>query len=140
MRRLTPGDITRKLARIEHSERSRRWRKRARAQLLKDVGAVPVPGTANLDVPTGRVCVKRRYPTFTTAFQALIDTWNRPNRVKRREKRVHPCPYCNGWHLTSQDYDEERHNGHTEETTDRGHPGEREAGQGQGHRDSEARD
>jgi len=113
MRRLSPGDITRRLAQIEHSGRSRRWKRRAKAQLLKDVGAEQVPNTDHYQTPTGRICAKRRYPTFSTAYQALIDTWNSPS-PRRQEKRVHPCIHCNGWHLTSRDYTGDRPNDHRE--------------------------
>lgn len=112
MRRLDPGDITRKLAQIDRSARSRRWKRRARAKLLRDVGARPVPGTDHLITDTGRVCAKRRFPTFSTAYQALIDTWKSPN-PRRHEKRVHPCHHCKGWHLTSKLY-EDPHNDHEE--------------------------
>lgn len=129
MRRLSPGDVTRKLAQIERSGRSRRWKRRARAQLLKDVGATAVPGTDHLDMPNGRICAKRRFPTFTTAFQALTDTWKSPN-PKRHEKRVYPCDHCAGWHLTSRPY-EANHNDRIEEEQ---HEHWRKAREGEGDR------
>ena len=103
MRHLSPGDVTRKLAQIDKSKRGRKWRKRAKAHLLADVKAEPVAaGLEHYRLPGGaRVCGKRRFPNFTTAMEALIETWQSPN-PKRHEKRVHPCPHCKGWHLTSR--------------------------------------
>lgn len=129
MRQLSPGDAARKLAQIEQSGRSRRWKKRARANLIKDIKATPVPGTDHLDVPNGRICAKRRYPCFSHAFQALIDTWRSPNPA-RHEKRVYPCSYCAGWHMTSRDFHEDHDNGRSEEKPDKHR---REAREDEGH-------
>jgi len=98
MRKLNPGDVVRKLARIEVAPRSRRWKKRATAKLLKDIEAVRHGSLLN--AKSGIVCTKRRYPGFTQAVAALMDTW-RSSSAHRREKNVYKCPFCKGWHLTS---------------------------------------
>ena len=102
MRRLTPGDISARLGRIEKSTRSRRWRKAARARLLADVGgSEPAHGhMIELEGTERRVCTKRRFPTFTAAFSALVAAKRSPN-TNRHEQRVYPCEGCGGWHLTS---------------------------------------
>ena len=61
---------------------------------------------------------KVRYPTFRDAQLALIDIilyvniyGDDPRKeshirktAKRKERRIHPCPSCHGYHLTSQPY------------------------------------
>jgi hypothetical protein len=106
MRQLSPGDIIRKLAQIEHSERSSRWKKRAKANMLRDQKAEPVPDTKHIDTPRGRICAKRRYTTYVAAFQSLTEIWAK-GLTHRHENRVHHCPYCQGWHLTSESYEED---------------------------------
>lgn len=102
MRKLSPGDISAKLGRIEKSTRSSRWKKAARARLLADVGAsTPKHGhMIEIEGTKRKVCTKRRFPTFTAAFSALVGAMNSPN-TNRHEQRVYPCEGCGGWHLTS---------------------------------------
>jgi len=101
MRRLTPGDINAKLKRIERSPRSRKWKRAARAHLLADVKGWMLQNGHIIELPDGKkVCTKRRFPTFTAAFSALVAAKRSPN-TNRHEKRVYPCEGCGGWHLTS---------------------------------------
>ena len=104
MRQLTAGDLSAKLARIEESGRSSKWRRRARRHLLADAGA-ELEGKKSK--PTGYrlegggfLCVKRRYPTELAALKVLVSV-NRSPSLQRNENRYYLCPHCNGWHLTS---------------------------------------
>lgn len=61
------------------------------------------PGAAAPDVSKSAPCRKRRYRTELDARTALafIRVSDKP---KRREKRIYPCPQCEGfWHLSSQE-------------------------------------
>lgn len=108
MRRLSPGDAARKLALIETQPRSRRWKRRAKAHLLDDVNATLSASGAYWTTPTGTVCRKRRFTTFTSAIEGLVEALNSPN-PHRRERRVYHCKRCSSWHITSKPFEEYPH-------------------------------
>lgn len=49
-----------------------------------------------------RACEKRAYGSQGRAQQA-IDNLAENSRRGRTPKRAYPCPYGNGWHMTSQE-------------------------------------
>lgn len=83
----------------------RAYRKRF-AHLVRDARAALVVvdrKVVGYRLPNGQmVCVKERHPTETVALLVMerIHTanWNH----HRVPVRAYPCPYCLGWHLTSQ--------------------------------------
>lgn len=112
MRKLSPGDVSARLGRIEKSTRSRRWKKAAKARLLADVGGYLPEHGHIIELPDGgKVCTKRRFPTFTAAFSALVAT-KRSLNGNRQERRVYLCSDCHAFHLTSMEY---RHHDRAEE-------------------------
>ena len=102
MRRLSPGDVEQKLGRIRVSKRTDRWKRRARRHLLKDQKASCNEGSSIFDIESGKVCEKRRFPTFSAAMIELIEL-QRSTETRRKESRVYPCSHCQAWHLTSKD-------------------------------------
>ncbi len=110
---MNPGKFERQLALIEHKSpgRSDAWRKRAKAQLLRDTGveAIGTPGRVMAyRKPNGRtVCVKKRYQDEQRAMEALehIAAVDDP---RKKPIRAYACASCRGWHLTSKSYDENK--------------------------------
>jgi hypothetical protein len=47
------------------------------------------------------VTSKLRYQSEADAKRALDDIRTR-NSARRHEKKLYVCPFCDGWHLTSQ--------------------------------------
>lgn len=111
MVKLNPGNLDAKLARLNTSTRSRRWRKRARQHLLKDAGATPVKRHSH-KIKGGYVCEKVGFLTEEAAKLALEFTAANP-QPDRRETRYYPCPLCGKFHLTSM---EVKRYDHIEET------------------------
>lgn len=110
MRKLSGGDIDARLARIDKARhRSRRWRRNARAKLLRDQGAQPKVGVSGVvgyifdDGERGAVCSKHRYWSRADAEHALAVT-QASDDPWRNETRVYACRYCRGHHLTSKEY------------------------------------
>lgn len=101
MRKLSGGDIAARLARIDRSGRGRRWRKKAKAKLLRDQDAVVRPSLYGFR-ERGAVCHKIRHATLAKAREELSIAQDRAAvDPRRREQRVYQCPHCRGYHLTS---------------------------------------
>jgi hypothetical protein len=70
------------------------------------------------DPPWCPVTGKLRFGTRVEAIMTLRETQakKRHGQTNREEQRVYDCEFCkidgkNGWHMTSQPYDETRRNG-----------------------------
>lgn len=101
-------DFARQRALIEWRARSDAYRRKAMAHLVRQAGAVAIFVSGKLvgyRLPDGfMVCEKRRYRTEEAAQVELanVQLFARLNGAKRIPIRAYRCPYCNGWHVTSQ--------------------------------------
>jgi hypothetical protein len=102
---MNAAQFARRRGRIEREHQGRR-RQRELAHLVRDAKAALVivdRKVVGYRLPNGEmVCVKERHRDEASAMQALerINAANWNNH--RVPVRAYPCPYCHGWHLTSQ--------------------------------------
>lgn len=104
---MNAGEFAKRRARIEHEawRRGKQWATKAMASLMRQAGAIMVlvhGKQVAWRLPDGQtVCKKRRYRTEPEALLELQHVRDDPKGHKV-PVRVYACPYCRGWHLTSQ--------------------------------------
>lgn len=104
---MMPSEFRRKRDRIEGEciRRSKGWRKRALAQLVKEArGEVLLSNHKAIGHRLGGghiVCVKQRYTTEAGAVNAINEIAREPDG-RQKPIRAFSCHRCGGWHLTKQ--------------------------------------
>lgn len=104
---MNAGEFAKRRARIEQEAWRRRggYLSKAMAALIREARAalVIVDGKhVAWKLPNGQaVCRKQRFPSELDATTALSSVQRCP-RTGKIPHRVYQCPWCDGWHLTSQ--------------------------------------
>lgn len=103
---MNAGQFVTRMARIENEpRRSRQYKRRALKALMREAGAERIFNGDKLTgwrLPNGQtVCSKWRYRSEDAAASALATIQANP-LTERIPQRYYPCPFCRGWHLTSQ--------------------------------------
>lgn len=104
---MNAGEFAKRRARIEQEAHRRRpgYAGNAMAALLRESGASQVVVRGKLvawKLPSGQtVCRKERYKTELDASIVLNICTTHPKNWKS-PTRMYLCPWCDGWHLTSQ--------------------------------------
>lgn len=102
------AEFARKRARIEQRAAGRpaAFLRKAVAHLVRDAGAAAVSVNGHMvgwQMPAGGfVCVKYRYRDEDSAVLELERIIRLGQHQERIPVRHYACPYCGGWHLTSQ--------------------------------------
>jgi len=102
---MNAAEFARRRSRIERQHNGKR-RQRELAHLVRDARAALVildRKVVGYRLPNGEmVCVKERHRSEDDATADMLRiqaaNWN----GHRVPVRAYPCPYCHGWHLTSQ--------------------------------------
>lgn len=105
---MNAGNFARKRALILRRGRGAKHERKAMAHLVRDAGAVPVRVDGRVvayRMPDGgTVCELRRYRDVQAAHQELqnVHAFAHLSPGKRLPVRPYECPFCGGWHVTSQ--------------------------------------
>jgi hypothetical protein len=96
--------------RIEHqANRPHAWRVKAMQQLVNEARAVVVVigrRVIGWKLPDGQVvCAKARFINADAADDQLLQIARTDGVRPKRPVRAYACPFCAGWHLTSQAHD-----------------------------------
>lgn len=103
---MNAGEFAKRRARIEGAhDRRKGYMGKAMAALIREARATLVMVEGRLvawKLPNGQtVCKKRRYRTEPEAMLVLEGVIQCP-RTAKVPARFYLCPWCEGWHLTSQ--------------------------------------
>lgn len=103
---MNAGEFAKRRARIDGEHNRRKgYAARALASLVRESRAVLVVVDGKQvawKLPNGQtVCRKRRYRTEPEAMLVLEGVLQCP-RTTKVPARFYHCPWCDGWHLTSQ--------------------------------------
>lgn len=104
---MNAAEFARRRAKIERNAAGRRrYRERAMRHLVREARAALViieNKFVGYRLPNGQlVCAKERYRTDEQAHQAMERIASRNMDGHRVPVRAYVCPWCSGWHLTSQ--------------------------------------
>lgn len=103
---MNAGQFSKRRARLENEHGRRKgYARKAMDALVREAGAAYIIVHGKVvawRMPNGQVvCKKRRYDSEELANAILEGVMQCP-RTRKWPNRVYHCPYCNGWHLTSQ--------------------------------------
>lgn len=105
---MTATEFARRRGRIEHasSGNSHAWRVKAMRALVNQAKAVLIHADGKVigyQLPNGQVvCMKQRYRDQGTAETYLAMIARCDGNNQKKPQRAYACPYCHGFHLTSQ--------------------------------------
>lgn len=104
---MNAGQFAKQRAKIERRAAGRTaFVRKAMEHLVRDAGAVVIAIRGHVvawKMPDGGVvCVKRRYSTGVVAVADLYHIKRRARDIGHIPVRAYACPWCLGWHLTSQ--------------------------------------
>jgi hypothetical protein len=102
--------FARRRGRIEHqNDRPHSWRVKAMRQLVNEAHAIVVIAGRRVigwKLPDGQVvCAKARFISAEAADRQLQQIARTDGIRPKRPVRVYACPFCAGWHMTSQAHD-----------------------------------